>query len=371
MRRAVVINLAEEDAVEAGFAGDRRPRAAFFGPRGRGRERGHLDERLADALRDAYRRLGVASRTQPLLITDAGDDDDLRERLAALAFAELRVPALQIRDATAAALRLSGSDSGAVCLIGDGRTTVAALRDGARLPGTIRLDLGGRHVGERLAELLRARGVELDAAATRAARAALRKIGFVALDYDEELRPRPGLGLDDDDEEMRPRSAVGPGDDERRPRRPDLRPGADDERRPTVRHANLSLPGGPVIALGIERFQAPEVLFRPSLLGLEQEGIHAAVHRLIDGAAPGLRAALLGNVVVAGKGSMIADIDKRLARELAALGPDAMTIEVVAPSIREHAVFIGAAELAEAAPADAWLTRDEYDEAGPAKLRDA
>ncbi|MCA9662889.1 MAG: hypothetical protein KC486_31405, partial [Myxococcales bacterium] len=82
----MVINLAEDDVVEAGFAGDRRPRAAFSSPRARGRDRDrdHLDERLADALRDAYRRLGVASRTQPLLVAVAGEDDDLRGRLAEL-----------------------------------------------------------------------------------------------------------------------------------------------------------------------------------------------------------------------------------------------------------------------------------------------
>ncbi|MEZ4385636.1 MAG: hypothetical protein R3A79_30235 [Nannocystaceae bacterium] len=352
----MVINLAEDEVVEAGFAGDRRPRAALPGLRRRGRDRGRLAESVADALRDAYRSLGVASRTQPLLLADAGADDPLRPHLAALAFAEFKVPALQICDAAAAALRLSGKESGAVCLIGDAQTTVAALQDGVRLPGAIDLPLGGRHVGEALAELLRVRGIELDAAATRAARAALRKIGFVALDYDEELRPRPTVALDYD-EELRPR--------------PTAALDYDEELRPAVRRAPLALPGGAAVSLGTERFQAPEVLFRPSLLGLEQEGIHKAVQALIEGAAPALRGALLGNVVVAGKGSMIADIDKRLAHELAALGPDAMTIEVVAPSIREHAVFIGAAELADAAAADAWRTREAYDEAGPATPRGA
>merc|ERR1739838_512008 len=37
---------------------------------------------------------------------------------------------------------------------------------------------------------------------------------------------------------------------------------------------NFELPDGEVITIGAERFRCPEVLFKPSLIGRESEGIH-------------------------------------------------------------------------------------------------
>ena len=73
---------------------------------------------------------------------------------------------------------------------------------------------------------------------------------------------------------------------------------------------NYELPDGQVITIGSERFCAPETLFEPQFMGLEQEGI-----------------------------------PERVQKEVKALAPDSMTMKMIAPPERKYSVWIGGSML--------------------------
>lgn len=60
---------------------------------------------------------------------------------------------------------------------------------------------------------------------------------------------------------------------------------------------NYELPDGQVITIGAERFRAPEVLFKPNFIGLEQEGIHKLSFSSIMKCDVDIRKDLYGNVI--------------------------------------------------------------------------
>lgn len=65
-------------------------------------------------------------------------------------------------------------------------------------------------------------------------------------------------------------------------------------------HINYVLPDGNTIQIGPARFRAPEVLFRPDLIGEEYEGIHEVLMYSIQKSDLDLRKVLFRNIVLSG-----------------------------------------------------------------------
>ena len=64
---------------------------------------------------------------------------------------------------------------------------------------------------------------------------------------------------------------------------------------------------------------------------------------------------------------MYANIADRMQAEIKALAPESMTIKIIAPPERKYSVWIGGSILSSLSTfADMWISKDEYDEAGPA-----
>lgn len=64
--------------------------------------------------------------------------------------------------------------------------------------------------------------------------------------------------------------------------------------------AKFALPDGNVLQLGAECFRAPELLFDPSLLGLEYPGVHECLNNAIMKSDMDLRRILYTQIVLAG-----------------------------------------------------------------------
>ena len=63
---------------------------------------------------------------------------------------------------------------------------------------------------------------------------------------------------------------------------------------------------------------------------------------------------------------MFQGIADRLTKEITALAPSTMKIKVVAPPERKYSVWIGGSVLASLSTfQQMWITKEEYDEAGP------
>jgi actin-related protein len=75
---------------------------------------------------------------------------------------------------------------------------------------------------------------------------------------------------------------------------------------------------------------------------------------------------MYGNTVLAGGTTMFPGMDVRMTKELTSLAPPSMRIRVVAPPERKYSAWIGGSLMASHPTfQQMWITRQEYDEAGP------
>jgi actin-related protein len=126
------------------------------------------------------------------------------------------------------------------------------------------------------------------------------------------------------------------------------------------------LPDGEVITIGNERFRCPEVLFHPSFLGKEACGIHFATYKSIKQCDMYMHKDLYANVVVSGGTTMYPGFAERLKKEITALAPSTMNINVVARPERKYSVWIGGSVLASlSAFQQMWISKQKYCEYGP------
>ncbi|KAG2251981.1 hypothetical protein Bca52824_082117 [Brassica carinata] len=94
---------------------------------------------------------------------------------------------------------------------------------------------------------------------------------------------------------------------------------------------NYELPDGQVITIGSERFRCPEVLYQPSMIGMENAGIHETTYNSIMKCDVDIRKDLYGHIVLSGGTTMFPGIADRMSKEITALAPSSMKIKVVAP----------------------------------------
>lgn len=71
-----------------------------------------------------------------------------------------------------------------------------------------------------------------------------------------------------------------------------------------------------------ERFEAPEILFQPALVGIEQAGVSEAVFQCIQQADVDLRAQLYAHVVLSGGTTTMPGFSERLERDLCRMYTD-------------------------------------------------
>ncbi|XP_047963480.1 actin-75-like [Salvia hispanica] len=129
---------------------------------------------------------------------------------------------------------------------------------------------------------------------------------------------------------------------------------------------SFELPDGQVITIGNERFRCPEVLFQPSMIGMEAAGIHETTYNSIMKCDVDIRKDLYSNIVLSGGTTMFTGIADRMSKEITALAPSSMKIKVVAPPERKYSVWIGGSILASLSTfQQMWISKSEYDESGP------
>ncbi|MFX1480522.1 MAG: hypothetical protein ACFFCI_20730 [Promethearchaeota archaeon] len=115
----------------------------------------------------------------------------------------------------------------------------------------------------------------------------------------------------------------------------------------TKYNSNIDLPDGTKLEINSERFQLVEPLFDPSIIHIDHIGLPEAIAKVIRTWDRQDWVALLPHIVLAGGGSLIPGLDKRLEIEISKYFSDKLrdNIKVLGASGRENISWIGASVL--------------------------
>lgn len=270
-------------------------------------------------------QLQTFSEEHPVLLTEAPlNPRRNREKSAEIFFETFNVPALFISMQAVLSLYASGRTTGVVLDSGDGVSHSVPIYEGFAMPHSImRTDIAGRDVTAYLRLLLRKEGFNFHSSSE--------------LEIVRTIKERACY------------LAVNPQKEE----------SLEGERMQYV------LPDGSMLEVGPARFRAPELLFRPDLVGEECEGIHEVLAFAIQKSDMDLRRILYSNIVLSGGSTLFKGFGDRLLSEVKKLAPKDIKIRISAPPERLYSTWFGGSILASLDTfKKMWVSKKEYDDEG-------
>eukprot|EP00475_Leptophrys_vorax_P023815 TRINITY_DN3274_c0_g1_i1.p1 TRINITY_DN3274_c0_g1~~TRINITY_DN3274_c0_g1_i1.p1 ORF type:complete len:347 (+),score=70.77 TRINITY_DN3274_c0_g1_i1:140-1042(+) len=254
-------------------------------------------------------------------------------------------------DSIVTTLFASGRTTGLVVDVGCDTSRIAAIHEGIVLNHAAKkLNLGGKDCSEFLHQKVTERGYQVSKKDVDMMK---EKMAFCVRNYQEEMNHHQ------DDEHKTVFSW---------PRQPVVE--IKEHHVPDSKFTHgceYELPDGQVITLGSERYQCAELLFSPHLVitGSEQISVPQACVKVALLLDPEMgRFKYLGNIVVAGGGSMFPHFQDKLQHEvLKCYIGNCPSIKIIAPPERTQSAWIGAAILSSLSSTK-WISKQEYEEAG-------
>ncbi|CAJ0581537.1 unnamed protein product, partial [Mesorhabditis spiculigera] len=241
-------------------------------------------------------QFNVFPEEHPVLLTEAPLNPSKHREKAAEIFETFNAPALHIQMQAVLALYASGRTTGVIVDSGDGVTPIVPIYEGFVVHhGIERMDVAGRDV-------------------TRFRRMLLQKEGH-------NLHTSPEFGIV---REIKEKSAMSP------PTR---------SRKSRMRKCQLR--DGSWMDMRKSRFRAPEVPFRPDIIGEEWPGVAVCIDNAIRKCDMDLRQTLYANIVLSGGSTMFQGFGTRLLAEMQKLAPTDTKVKFSAAQERIHSTWIG------------------------------
>ncbi|KAL1505171.1 hypothetical protein ABEB36_004793 [Hypothenemus hampei] len=270
-------------------------------------------------------QLNTFAEEHPVLLTEAPlNPRSNREKAAEIMFETFNVPALFISVQAVLSLYSTGRTTGVVLDSGDGVTHSVPIYEGFALPHSImRSDIAGRDVSRYLRLLLRKESIIFRTTAEfESVKTLKEKVCYLSNNPTKE-------------ESVETESI------------------------------NYTLPDGSVIRVGPARFRAPEILFKPDLIGEECDGLHEVLLYSIQKSDLDLRKVLFKNIVLSGGSTLYKGFGDRLLSEIKKMAPKETQIKISAPQERLYSTWIGGSILASLDTfKKMWVSKREFDEEG-------
>ncbi|XP_018331394.1 actin-like [Agrilus planipennis] len=271
-----------------------------------------------------YKQVSADPKEQSLLLTEPHcNPKKNQEKTTEILFEKFGIPALHIASQTVLSLYAANRTTGIVLDIGDHTCSIVPIYHGYVDQAAVQcLDYSGKDLTDFLQMLL----LQGKSVPVRSDWEDLRELKenfcYVAIDFEKE---------------------------ENGPR--DVR--------------KLELPGGRSVNVSSEDYTCPEALFKPSLIGLESEGIHKALRTSVMKCDYDLRKELYGNIVLSGGTTKMKGFVDRLEREIVQLVPPQVQIKLIKQADRHHASWIGGSVLASLISfKDYCITKQQFEEQG-------
>jgi len=126
-----------------------------------------------------------------------------------------------------------------------------------------------------------------------------------------------------------------------------------------------TLPDGSKMDIGAAHYRAPEVLFRPDLIGEEYDGVAQCVSNAILKCDFDLRKVLYQNIVLSGGSTLFPGFGDRLLSEMRKLAPKDVKVRILAPQERLYSTWIGGSILASLDTfRKIWVSKQAYESQG-------
>jgi len=288
-----------------------------------------------------WKRMNIVPEEHKVLLTEPPSNPKKnKENMCKFMFETYNFPAVKVSIQAMLVLYAQGLMTGVVVDSGDGVSHVVPVWEGI-VPAHLiqRLNIAGRHITKYLIKLLQVRGYNFNRSADlETARQIKEKCCFVGYDLDIENV----LALET-----------------------------------TTMIMKYTLPDGRVIKLDRERYQAPECLFNPDLIDVEQPGIAKMLFNMINKADIDLRASFYKHIVLSGGSTMYPGLPSRMEKEMRELylekvlngdkkGLSKFKLRIEDPPRRKHMVFLGGSVLAEIMKDrdEFWISKQEWEDEG-------
>lgn len=286
-------------------------------------------------------KLKINPEEHKILVTEAPLNPlENRKKLMEILLEKYGFEAVQFSPQALLVLYAQGLATGVVVDSGDGVTHIMPIYDNYLLPHLVtRMDIAGRDITEHMVKLLTLRGYSFHKTSDfDVVREIKEKMCFISADVKMDRRI---------------------------------------SNETTTYVEPFTLDNGQVIKVSGERFEAPEILFQPYLLGHETPGLSELVYQTIMKADINLRKDFFQHIVVSGGTTMFPGLSTRIENDIRGLvlknilkGNEKKLkeykIKVEDPPNRRYLVYLGATVLANLSKekSNQWISKAEFKQVG-------